>query len=126
MTPPRAVEGTDPQQRILGIVALAAGLCGLGSTLPIGSVGQAILLLILLVSGAGSAVMSWLAVPAAAALAGVVGVSIAAVVGTSTALAWLHWWQPTVSCVALSVLVGASGAARLVTLSRSRKQVSPW
>lgn len=126
MTAPHAAAGTGVQQRVLGIIALAAGMCGLGSTLPIGSVGRAILLLVLLVSGAGSAVMCWLEVPVAAAAAGVIGVSIAAVVGTSTALAWLHWWQPTASCVALSVVVAASGTARLVTLSRSRAEAPPW
>ena len=112
-------------QRFLGILAIVAGLCGLGSTLPIGPAGRAILLLVLLVSGDGSAVICWLDLPGAAAAAGVVGGSIAAVIGTSTALAWLHWWQPTVSCLVLSSAVLVSGLARVATLGR-RAEAPTW
>lgn len=112
------------QQRILAILAVAAGLCGVAATIPVHPVLQAVLLLVLLVAGAGSAVMSWVEVPAAAAVAGVIGLSVAAVVGTSTALAWLHLWQPTTSCLALSIAVLIGGALRIALLRRTR--TAPW
>lgn len=125
MTESTAAISADTQQRRLGVVAVVAGLCGAASTLPVGAAVQAVLLLVLLVCGAGSAVMSWVDVPPAAAVAGAIGLSAAAVVGTSTALAWLHWWQPTVSCLALSAAVVVTGAARLVILHRRRTQAAP-
>jgi len=125
MTESMAAVGADTQQRTLGVVAVVAGACGAASTVPVGAAVQAVLLLILLVCGAGSAVMCWVDVPPGAAVAGVIGLSVAAVVGTSTALAWLHWWQPTVSCLVLSTAVVVGGAVRVVSLHRRRTQAAP-
>lgn len=127
MTESKAVIGVAARQRRLAVVAVVAGVCGAASTVPVGATVQAVLLLVLLVCGAGSAVMSWTDVPPAAAVAGVIGLSVAAVVGTSTALAWLHWWQPTLSCLVLSAAVVVTGAVRVVLLHRRRPQeASSW
>jgi CHASE2 domain-containing sensor protein len=125
MTAQLKTDGIARQQRILGIVAAVAGVCGAASTIPFGAALQGILLLVLFVSGAGSAVMSWVDVPPAAAVAAAIGLSVAAVVGISTALAWLHWWKPTASCLVLSLAVLLAGVARVTVLHRRRTQAAP-
>ncbi|WP_304118778.1 hypothetical protein [Mycolicibacterium bacteremicum] len=108
------------QQRILAVLAVLAGICGVASTIPFHAATQAVLLLVLTVAGAGSAVLCWTDLPAAAAVAGTVGLSVAAVVAISTAAAWLHVWEPTLSCVLVSLLVAITGAIRMHVLRRQR------
>ncbi|MCV7431880.1 hypothetical protein [Mycolicibacterium bacteremicum] len=108
------------QQRTLAVLAVVAGACGIASTIPFHAASQAVLLLALTVAGAGSAVMCWTDLPAAAAVAGTIGVSVAAVVATSTAAAWLHMWEPTMSCLLLSSAVAVTGAVRIQILRRER------
>src|SRR5262249_43059568 len=91
---------------------------GLLSTVPSWPAVQAVLLTILVLTGAGSAVMCWVRLPPAAAVAAVVGVSVAAVVALATSLIWLGLWHPAVSCAALSIVVFASGLCRLQRVGR--------
>lgn len=97
------------QQQVLALMAVAAGVAGALSTAPIGAWPRAVCLLAFVTGGVGSAVMCWLDVPPPAALAGVVGLSLGAVVAVSTSLAWLRGFNPTASCLTLATLVVASG-----------------
>ncbi len=102
------------QQRWLAQLAVLAGTAGALSTFPMGTAIQSTLLSVLLFTGAGSAAMCWVEVPAGAAIAGVIGVSISAVIVTATAMAWLRVWYPIPSCLALSAIVAVVGLMRLL------------
>ena len=107
------VRAAPAQQRWLAQLAVLAGAAGALSTVPMGAALQSMLLLVLLFTGAGSAAMCWVEVPAGAAIAGVIGLSIGAVIVTATTLAWLRVWYPIPSCLALSAIVAVVGLTRL-------------
>lgn len=102
-------------QRVLAYLAVAAGVAGVLSTLPLGALTRALLLLMFLVSGVGSAVLCWVKLPLGAVTAGVVGLSIGGMILVSTTSVWLRWWHPTTICLTVSALVAVGGAARLRT-----------
>lgn len=112
------------QHRTLAWLAVASGTCGALSTVPVGAFPRAVLLLVLLVAGAGSATMCWVAIAPPAALAAVVGLSVAAVFATATALAWLRLWYPVQSALVLSCVVAAVGILRLCILRRRTKRLA--
>jgi hypothetical protein len=126
LAPPRRRRGftetPEPQlparraPRILAQSAVIAGVSGALSVIPFSSVLQSILLMVLLSAGVGSAVMCWLDLPSGAAVAGVIGLSLAAVIAFATSMAWLGIWYPVPSCVILSFLVASVGLIRLWTL----------
>jgi hypothetical protein len=105
------------QSLVLATLAVTAGVVGALSTIPFSSVLlRSFLLMVLLVAGVGSAVLCWLELPTGAAVAGVVGVSVAAVIAVATSMVWLHMWHPIPSCLAMSFTVTAIGLIRLWTL----------
>ncbi|MCV7099761.1 hypothetical protein [Mycobacterium palustre] len=74
------------------------------------------LLTVLVLTGAGSALLSWLSLSGPAAVAGVLGVSVATVIALTSSQLWLNLWNPVVSCLILSLGVIATGVARLRAL----------
>ncbi|WP_308206394.1 glycosyltransferase family 2 protein [Mycobacterium yunnanensis] len=94
-------------------LAVLAGTSGALSTLPLGAVPSALLLLVLVCCGGGSAVTCWLDLPAVAAAASVVGLSVGAIIAVATAMAWMGAWYPIPSCLVLSAAVAAAGGLRL-------------
>ncbi len=104
------------QARLLATLAVIAGLSGMLSMLPVPAPARAVLLLILMLTGAGSALLCWVSLSGAAAVAGVLGVSVATVIALSCSQLWLNLWHPVLSCVMLSVGVLATGLVRLRTL----------
>lgn len=101
-------------------LAVFAGACGVLSTLPLGTVPSTLLLLALVFCGGGSAVACWLDLPTVAAIAGIVGLSVGAIIAVATAMAWLGAWYPIPSCLVLSAVVAASGGLRLRMASAPR------
>lgn len=104
------------QAQLLATLAVIAGLSGVLSTLPLPAPARAILLTILLLTGAGSALLCWLSLSGPAAVAGVLGVSVATVVALTCSQLWLNLWYPVLSCLILSVGVLATGLVRLRAL----------
>jgi hypothetical protein len=104
------------QPWVLAVLAVVAGLAGILSTLPWPAPVRVVLLTTLLLTGAGSALLCWLSLSDSAAVAGVIGVSVATVIAFSSSLLWLNLWHPVLSCVMLSVGVLAVGSVRLWTL----------
>jgi hypothetical protein len=104
------------QARVLAMLAVIAGLSGMLSTLPVSAPAQIVLLTILVLTGAGSALSCWLSLSGSAAVAGVIGVSVATVIALACSLLWLKLWHPVLSCLILSVSVLAIGLVRLWTL----------
>jgi hypothetical protein len=102
--------------RVLAQLAVMAGVSGALSAIPFSSVLQSILLMVLLIAGVGSAVLCWLGLPSGAAVAGVIGLSVAAVIALATSMAWLRIWYPVPSCLVLSFMVASIGLIRLWTL----------
>ncbi|CAN3129387.1 hypothetical protein ACNUDN_15785 [Mycobacterium sp. smrl_JER01] len=99
--------------RAVAVTAAISGGCGLLSVVPVLPALQAVLLLVFILSGVGSAVMCWVELPPAATIAAVVGLSIAAMMAVAVTMAWLQVWYPVPSCLVIGALVSASGAARL-------------
>jgi hypothetical protein len=102
--------------RVLGQSAVIAGVSGALSVIPFSSVLQSVLLVVLLIVGVGSAVLCWLELPSGAAVAGVIGLSVATVIALATSMVWLRVWYPVPSCVVLSLIVASVGFIRLWTL----------
>lgn len=94
-------------------LAVAAGAAGVAAAIPSHPVLQAVLLMVFVAVGPGSAILCWVTLPPAATVAGVLGGSFAVVAMVTTSMSWLGLWYPLPSCLALSVLTVASGAARL-------------
>src|SRR6476620_11559900 len=92
----RLTESRPPaqlQSLVLARLAVIAGVSGALSTVPFSSVLlRSILLMVLLVAGVGCAVLCWLDLPTGATLAGVIGVSVAAVIALATSMVWLQIW----------------------------------
>ncbi len=97
---------------------MLAGASGALSSIPTTPVLQALLLVVFSVAGIGSAALCWLDLPAPAAIAGVIGLSIAGVIALATSMAWLKFWAPTPSCAVISLLVATVGLLRLWHLKR--------
>ena len=104
------------QARVLGKLAVIAGLSGVLSTLPVSAPARIVLLIILVLTGPGSALLCWLSLSGSAAVAGVIGVSMATVTALACSLLWLNLWYPVLSCLILSISVLAIGLVRLWTL----------
>jgi hypothetical protein len=121
----RAGYAMPSQPRVLAYVGVIAGLSGVLSAIPGLPVLQSLLMLILLVAGAGSAALCWLELPAGAAVAGVIGLSIAGVIALATSLAWLRTWYPVPSCLLLSLTVAVIGLMRLWTLRGTSARAEP-
>lgn len=103
------------QAEVVAKSALVAGVCGVLSTVPISPPLQALLLLVFVLAGPGSAVMCWIDFPPAVTVAAVVGISVASVLALAVATAWLAVWLPIPSCLLLSAVAMTSGFARLRT-----------
>jgi small basic protein len=112
------------QQQVLAVGAVASAALGALSTAPIGTWARAVFLMVFVAVGVGSAVMCWLDVPAPAAIAGVVGLSVGGVMALSTSLAWLGGFRPAVSCWVLAAVVAMSGGARVWLSSRRESEVA--
>lgn len=110
--------------RPLAQISVLAGVSGVMSTIPSSPVVQSLLLLVLITTGAGSAALCWVNIPAGAAGSGVIGVSLAAVVILTTTTAQWELWRPVESCVILSAMVACSGLVRLWSLRRSANPIS--
>ena len=119
---------TDPKKAlVLGKIAIAVGTCGILSTVPIWSPLQALLLLVFLLTGMGSAAMCWVALPPAVTVAAVVGLSVASVLAVAVIMAWVPFWGPIPSCLLLSAVAISSGFTRLwVSRKPVRKSAIPW
>lgn len=110
---------------MLAQLAVLAGASGALSSIPTAPVFQAVLLVVFSVAGIGSAALCWLDLPAPAAIAGVIGLSIAGVIALATSMAWLRFWAPTPSCVVISLLVAAAGLLRLWHLRKDSDIQAP-
>ena len=104
------------QAEIVAKSAIVAGLCGALSTVPVSSPVRALLLLVLVLVGVGSAAMCWVDLPPAITAAAVVGFSVTAVMSLAVVMAWLGVWYPTPSCLLVSIVVVICGFARLKKL----------
>ena len=114
-TEPRLPAQLEP--RVLAGLAVIAGVSGALSIIPFSSVLlRSILLMVFLLAGVGSAVLCWLDLPSGAAVAGVIGLSVAAVIALATSMVWLRIWYPVPSCLVLSFTVASIGLIRLWTL----------
>ncbi|CAN5340294.1 hypothetical protein BH09ACT7_BH09ACT7_06190 [soil metagenome] len=115
---PRSVReyAASSQARVLAYTSLVAALSGILATIPSLPVVQSLFMLVLLLCGAGSAVLCWVELPTGASLAGVIGLSLAAVIALTTLLVRWNVWHPELSCVILSLAIASSGLARLWTL----------
>jgi hypothetical protein len=108
---------TAYQARTLAAVSVFAGGSGLAALAPGAPLMQSIALLVLLVMGGGSAILCWVELPTGASVAGVIGLSIASVVGMTTLLARWDEWHPKAACLALSIVVVISGLVRMRSLN---------
>jgi CHASE2 domain-containing sensor protein len=104
------------QAEIVAKSAIIAGFCGALSTVPFSSTLQALLLLVLVLVGAGSAAMCWVDLPPAVTVAAVLGISMVLMLSLSVIMAWLGVWYPIPSCLLLSTVIVLCGYARLRTL----------
>lgn len=105
--------GAEWQARRLAASGLVASAAGIVATVPGAPAVQSLALIVLLAWGGGSAVLCWVELPTGAAVAGVVGLSVASVVGMSTLMARWGAWYPKLACLCLSILVATSGLVRL-------------
>ncbi|MBJ7337661.1 hypothetical protein [Mycolicibacterium sp.] len=105
--------GAEWQGRTLAASSVLAGAAGMAATVPGAPIMQSIALLVLLVWGAGSAIACWFELPTGASVAGVIGLSIAAVVAMTTLLVRWDAWHPKLACLCLSIVVATSGMVRL-------------
>lgn len=101
------------QNRSLARSSVFAGVAGIAATVPGAPMMQSLALLVLLVWGGGSAVLCWFDLPDGASVAGVIGLSIASVVGMTALMARWDAWHPTLGCLCLSIVVITSGVVRL-------------
>ena len=102
----------------IALLAVLAGTAGGLSTVLSAPALRCFLLLLFVLTGVGCAILCWLELPTGAAVAGIVGLSLAAAIVVGTAGAWLHAWYPIASCLAVSLIVLSSGLIRLWTLIR--------
>jgi hypothetical protein len=115
------------QPGLVAWAAVAAGAAGLLSTVPVWSPLQAVLLLVFILAGPGCAAMCWAALPPAVTVAAAIGLSVASVIATSVAMAWVPLWGPVPSCLVLSAAASASGLLRVRALHRSAREAAlPW
>ena len=105
--------GAEWQARKLAVSSVFAGAAGVVATAPGAPVMQSLALLILLAWGGGSAILCWVELPTGASVAGVVGLSLAAIVGMTTLMARWGAWHPKLACLCLSIVVATSGLVRL-------------
>lgn len=112
------------QEEVVAKAALVAGVCGGLSTVPFAPPLQALLLLVFVLAGPGSAVVCWLEFPPAVTVAAVVGISVASVLALAVATAWMAVWLPIPSCLLLSAVGVTSGFARLRNLRMSMQHNS--
>jgi hypothetical protein len=101
--------GAERQARNLAVSGVFAGVAGVVATVPGAPAIQSLALLILLAWGGGSAILCWVELPTGASVAGVVGLSLASVVGMTTLLARWGAWYPKLACLGLSIVVATSG-----------------
>lgn len=121
----RSMRDTVRQPQLLAQLAVLAGAAGVLSSIPTTPVLQAMLLIVFSVAGIGSAALCWLDLPRPAAVAGVIGLSMAGVIALATSMNWLKFWAPTPSCVVISLLVAAVGVLRLWYLRNENDVASP-
>ena len=115
-------ESEAPMQlapRALARVAVIAGVLGALSTAPLSPVLQSIALLVFMSAGVGSAALCWSDLPGGAMVAGVIGLSVAAVMGTATQMASFGIWYPVQSCLVMSSIVATAGLIRLWALRKT-------
>jgi hypothetical protein len=115
----------QPGPGLLARLAVIAGASGTLSAIPFSSALQSVLLMVLLIAGVGSAVLCWSDLPRGAAVAGVIGLSISAVIALATLMVWLQIWYPVPSCLVLALVVASSGLIRLWTLQETGGNAGP-
>ena len=120
-----AVSGLSGRDERIAATAVGAAACGALATVPAPPAVRAVLLLVFVLSGVGSAVMCWVDLPAAVTVAAVVGISIASLMAVAVAMAWLQFYHPVPSCLLIAAGVAASGLLRLHTL-RTPGADRPW
>lgn len=103
----------ETQQDKFALAAVAAGIAGLLAIVPFGAAPQALLLTLFVVAGPGSAIVSWIDLPAGAAVAAAIGVSLAVIIAVTTVQLWLRIWAPNVTCLVMAVAVVLVGLARI-------------
>ncbi len=118
MTTYRFTVGTRFASELAANTAVVAGVCGALSTIPIAPVLQALLLLVLVLVGVGSAVMCWVDLPPAPMVAAVLGISVTSVICLAVAMAWMDIWYPVPACLLFSAGVACSGYLRRRSLRR--------
>lgn len=106
------------QAELVARAAIIAGVCGALSTVPIAPPAQAVLLLVFMLVGPGSAAMCWAELPPAVTVAAVLGVSVSVVLALAVAMAWLTIWVPIPLCLLLAAAAVASGVIRSRSLRR--------
>lgn len=91
------------------LAATAAALCGVLALLPLPSGLRATALAVFVLIGPGAALMAWLRLPRAVAIAVTPVVGFATVTAATAVLAWTHRWPPVPLLVLLiAVVVGST------------------
>jgi CHASE2 domain-containing sensor protein len=120
----RSTVSTQYGSELVAKTAVVAGICGILSTVPVAPVLQALCLLLLVLTGVGSAVMCWVDLPPAPLFAALVGISITSAMSLAVVMAWVGIWYPVVSCLLLSAGVLCSGCFRVRSLRRTSVKAS--
>ena len=123
--------------RYYDVAALASAVAGLTSLAPLPSSVNAVLLTVFVLIGPGLAIVTWLRIPLAAAVAAVPVLGLSVVTAATTVLAWFYRWPATglLLVMVLAVVVSAlrhrwqdTGAepVRAVTVQQVSFRLSQW
>ncbi|SEC16412.1 hypothetical protein [Rhodococcus koreensis] len=106
------VNRTAPElSRYYDVAALASAVAGLTSLAPLPSPVSAVLLTVFVLSGPGLAIVTWLRIPVAAAVAAVPVLGLSVVTAATTVLAWFYRW-PAIGLLLVMVLAVVASALR--------------
>ena len=123
--------------RYYDVAALASAVAGLTSLAPLPSSVNAVLLTVFVLIGPGLAIVTWLRIPLAAAVAAVPVLGLSVVTAATTVLAWFYRWPATGLLLVMVLAVVASalrhrwqdtGAepVRAVTVQQVSFRLSQW
>jgi hypothetical protein len=89
-------------------LAVASAVLGLCSLAPLAAWQRAVLLTVFVLTGPGLAVVAWLRLPAAAAVAVVPAAGMALMAGGTAVVTWTHAWLPVPLLIGAAVAVAGS------------------
>ena len=123
--------------RYYDVAALASAVAGLMSLAPLPSSVSSVLLTVFVLVGPGLAIVTWMRIPVAAAVAAVPVLGLSVVTAATTVVAWFYRWPATglLLVMVLAVVVSAlrhrwhdTGAepVRAVTVQQVSLRLSQW